>query len=71
MGPCQGRYCTRSLLDLVRNSAGKTPENIANLGTATLISVHVLLGAALTVLAAVFCAHVFRGTRAVAGEAAG
>ncbi len=28
MGPCQGRYCTRSLLDLVRNSAG-FPERAA------------------------------------------
>ncbi|MCA8951254.1 MAG: COX15/CtaA family protein [Planctomycetes bacterium] len=48
---------------IVRNSAGKTPENVANLGTAALISVHVFLGAMLTVLAATLCAHVFRGTR--------
>ncbi|MCA8977922.1 MAG: COX15/CtaA family protein [Planctomycetes bacterium] len=48
---------------LIRNSAGKTPENVANLGTAALISVHVLLGAALTVLAATLCAQVYRGTR--------
>lgn len=51
---------------LIRNSAGKTPENVANLGTAALISVHVLFGAALTVLAAVLCAQVWRGTRAEA-----
>ena len=50
---------------LIRNNAGKTPENVANLGTAVLISVHVLLGAALTVLAATICAQVFRGTRRV------
>jgi hypothetical protein len=49
---------------LVRNAAGKTPENVANLGTATLISFHVLLGAILTVLAATLAAHVFRATRA-------
>lgn len=48
---------------IVRNSAGKTPENVANLGTAALISVHVLLGALLTVLASTLSAHVFRGTR--------
>lgn len=51
---------------LVRNAAGKTPENVANLGTATLISFHVLLGAILTVLAATLAAHVFRATRAPA-----
>lgn len=49
---------------LVRNAAGKTPENIANLGTAALISAHVLLGALLTVLATALAAHVFRATRA-------
>ncbi|MCA8964224.1 MAG: COX15/CtaA family protein [Planctomycetes bacterium] len=49
---------------VIRNSAGKTPENVANLGTAALISVHVLLGALLTVLAATLAAHVFRATRA-------
>jgi len=48
---------------LIRNSAGKTPENVANLGTAAVISVHVLFGAALTVLATILCAQVFRGTR--------
>lgn len=50
---------------IIRNSAGKTPENVANLGTAAVISVHVLLGALLTVLAATLAAHVFRGTRRV------
>lgn len=49
----------------IRNSAGKTPENVANLGTATVISVHVLMGALLTVLMAALAAHVFRATRAV------
>jgi len=49
---------------LVRNAAGKTPENIANLGTAALISVHVLFGAVLTMMAALLAAHVFRATRA-------
>jgi heme a synthase len=48
----------------IRNSAGKTPENVANLGTATVISVHVLFGAMLTVLMATLAAHVFRATRA-------
>jgi len=48
---------------IVRNSAGKTPENVSNLGTAALISVHVLIGALLTVLAALLAAHVFRATR--------
>jgi heme a synthase len=48
---------------VIRNSAGKTPENVANLGTAAVISVHVLLGALLTVLAATLAAHVFRATR--------
>jgi len=49
---------------LVRNQAGKTPENVANLGTATLISVHVVIGALLTVLTATLAAHIFRATRA-------
>ncbi len=49
---------------VVRNSAGKSAENVANLGTAALISVHVLLGAVLTLLAATLAAHVFRATRA-------
>lgn len=49
---------------LVRNSAGKTPENVERLGNAILISLHVLLGALLTVLAATLAAHVFRATRA-------
>lgn len=48
---------------LVRNNAGKTPANVANLGTAALISVHVLIGALLTVLATTLAAHVFRATR--------
>jgi heme A synthase len=49
---------------LVRNDAGKTPDNVARLGPATLISVHVLLGAGLTMLMATLAAHVFRATRA-------
>ena len=56
---------------LFRNSAGKTPENVANLGTAILISVHVLLGAMLTVLAATLVAQVFRASRRPAGASAG
>jgi cytochrome c oxidase assembly protein subunit 15 len=55
---------------LVRNSAGKTPENVANLGTAALISGHVLLGAILTLLMATLAAHVFRATRAAGDGAA-
>lgn len=48
----------------IRNAAGKTPENVANLGTALVISVHVLIGALLTTLVAALAAHVFRATRA-------
>lgn len=47
----------------IRNNAGKTPENVANLGTAAVISVHVLFGALLTALMASLAAHVFRATR--------
>lgn len=47
----------------IRNSAGKTPENVANLGTAAVISVHVLLGALLTMLMATLAAHVHGATR--------
>ena len=47
----------------IRNNAGKSPENVADLGTASLISVHVLLGALLTALMASLAAHVFRATR--------
>lgn len=48
---------------LIRNSAGKSPENVANLGTASVISIHVLLGSLLTVLMTTLGAHVFRATR--------
>ena len=48
---------------LVRNDAGKTPENVANLTSAALISAHVLVGALLTVMATTLAAHVFRATR--------
>ncbi|MFY9345701.1 MAG: COX15/CtaA family protein [Planctomycetota bacterium] len=48
----------------IRNPAGKTPENVRDLGTAFTISVHVLLGALLTVLMATLAAHVYRATRA-------
>ncbi len=47
----------------IRNAAGKTPANVANLGTAAVISAHVLIGALLTVLVATLAAHVFRATR--------
>jgi heme a synthase len=47
----------------IRNAAGKTPENVANVGTALVISVHVLIGALLTVSTATLAAHVFRATR--------
>jgi heme A synthase len=47
----------------IRNDAGKTPENVANLGTASVISIHVLFGAMLTVLMVALAAHVFRATR--------
>lgn len=52
----------------IRNAAGKTPENVANLGTALVISVHVLIGALLTVLVATLAAHVFRATRRPDGD---
>lgn len=47
----------------VRNERGKTPENVENLGAAVVISVHVVLGALLTMLVAALAAHVFRATR--------
>ena len=47
----------------VRNPAGKTPENVNNLGSAATISLHVVIGAALTVLMATLAAHVHRATR--------
>lgn len=50
----------------IRNAAGKTPENVADFGTALVISVHVLIGALLTVLVASLAAHVFRATRRAA-----
>lgn len=52
----------------MRNPAGKTPENIARLAPAIVISVHVLFGALLTTLIATLAAHVFRATRAPSGE---
>jgi cytochrome c oxidase assembly protein subunit 15 len=55
----------------IRNAAGKTPENVADLGAAAVISVHVLIGAALTMLVAALAAHVFRATRRDAPAAAG
>jgi len=55
----------------VRNPDGKRPENVEQLGAATAISVHVLVGALLTVLTATLAAHVFRATRRPDGEQAG
>lgn len=54
----------------IRNPAGKRPENVEDLGTAAVISVHVLLGALLTVLVATLAAHVFRATRRLQPRAA-
>ena len=48
---------------VIRNEAGKSPENVDRLGAATTISFHVLIGAMLTVLIAALAAHVFRATR--------
>lgn len=48
----------------VRNPDGKTPENVQRLGAAFVVSLHVLLGALLTMLTATLAAHVFRATRA-------
>ncbi|HEX6811219.1 MAG TPA: COX15/CtaA family protein [Planctomycetota bacterium] len=53
---------------MIRNDAGKTPENVANLGTALVISVHVLFGALLTTLMATLAAHVYRASRAPASR---
>ncbi|MBL8751024.1 MAG: COX15/CtaA family protein [Planctomycetes bacterium] len=47
----------------IRPAQGKQPENVANLTTASVISLHVLIGASLTMLVALLAAHVFRGTR--------
>lgn len=46
----------------VRNPKGKSEANVDNLGVAFTISVHVVIGAALTVLLATLAAHVFRCT---------
>lgn len=47
----------------IRNEAGKQPENIDRLGAAITISMHVLIGALLTMLIAALAAHVYRATR--------
>lgn len=53
---------------VLRNPDGKRPENVEELGNAAIISVHVVLGALLTVLVATLCAHVFRATRRPAAD---
>jgi hypothetical protein len=53
----------------VRNPAGKTPENVQQLGTAAIVSTHVVIGALLTVLMATLWAHVHRATRSVRAAA--
>ena len=53
---------------VIRNDAGKTPENIADPVAAIVISVHVLFGAVLTTLMATLAAHVFRASRAPASR---
>lgn len=47
----------------IRPAAGKKPENVGNLLNAGVISVHVVIGALLTMLVALLAAHVFRATR--------
>jgi len=47
----------------VRNPKGKVATNVENLGTAFTVSMHVVIGAALTVLLATLAAHVFDATR--------
>lgn len=47
----------------VRNPKGKNEANVDDLGVAFTISMHVVVGAALTVLLATLAAHVFRCTR--------
>lgn len=47
----------------VRNPKGKVATNVENLGAAVTVSVHVVIGAALTVLLVVLAAHVFDATR--------
>ncbi|MFN7588568.1 MAG: COX15/CtaA family protein [Planctomycetota bacterium] len=55
----------------VRNPKGKSEDNVDNLGVAFTISMHVVIGAALTVLLATLAAHVFRSTRRAGGGAPG
>ncbi|MBL8755777.1 MAG: hypothetical protein JNK15_20945 [Planctomycetes bacterium] len=47
----------------IRNPAGKRQANVENLWVASTISLHVLIGATLTMLMATLAAHVFRATR--------
>jgi heme A synthase len=47
----------------IRNPEGKTEANVERLWPAFVISVHVLIGALLTMLVATLAAHVFRATR--------
>ena len=47
----------------IRPAAGKAPENVGNLVTASIISAHVVIGALLTLQIAALAAHVFRATR--------
>jgi hypothetical protein len=54
----------------VRNPDGKRPENVEQLGTAAVISMHVVIGALLTTLVAALAAHVFRATRDPRGTTA-
>lgn len=55
----------------VRNPKGKTEANVDELGVAFTISMHVVIGAALTVLLATLAAHVFRCTRRAGAAATG
>lgn len=55
----------------VRNPKGKSEDNVDDLGVAFTISMHVVIGAALTVLLATLAAHVFRCTRRAGGVPTG
>jgi heme A synthase len=63
VGLMMGQIALGFVVLAIRNPAGKTAENVQHLDTAAVISVHVVIGALLTVLVATLAAHVFRATR--------
>lgn len=63
VGLMMGQIALGFVVLAVRNPAGKTPDNVQHLGPAAVISMHVVIGALLTVLVATLAAHVYRATR--------